>query len=249
MARLQGSFSRSYNRRHRFLGRLWQSRYRARVIDSEEYFRQVVAYVHLNPVAAGIVSDPADFVFSGHREVIGACQQHVIDRQATLRSFGSPPQLSAADNYLGWLRDMVEARWADREVTELPWWAQARDDDEIAEARRHPMATTFENLRFVEELAELDLSEFAARMAAASGYSISDLSSRSRDVVLTLGRVEFCSLAIGRYRFNVRDVSTLLCKHRNSITKWLNRGLRLERADPDVKARLDHLDSHISHRN
>jgi len=111
------------------------------------------------------------------------------------------------------------------------------------------MATTFENLRLVEERAELDLSEFAARMAAASGFSISDLSSRSRDVVLTLGRVEFCSLAIGRYRFNVRDVSTLLCKHRNSITKWLNKGLRLERADPDFKARLDHLDSHISHRN
>ena len=44
MARLQGSFSRAFNRRHRFLGRLWQSRYRALVIDSEDYFRQVVAY-------------------------------------------------------------------------------------------------------------------------------------------------------------------------------------------------------------
>ena len=59
MARLQGSVSRSYNRRHRFLGRLWQSRYRARVIDSEDYYRQVIAYVHLNPVAAGVVTDPA----------------------------------------------------------------------------------------------------------------------------------------------------------------------------------------------
>ncbi|TFG39440.1 MAG: transposase, partial [Candidatus Aminicenantes bacterium] len=62
MARLQGSVSRNYNRRHRFLGRLWQSRYRARVIDSNEYFRQVIAYVHLNPVSAGIVNDPAEYV-------------------------------------------------------------------------------------------------------------------------------------------------------------------------------------------
>ena len=39
MARLQGRISRSHNRRHRYLGRLWQSRYRARVIDCELYFR------------------------------------------------------------------------------------------------------------------------------------------------------------------------------------------------------------------
>jgi len=53
MARLQGRISRAHNRRHRYLGRLWQSRYRARVVDTNEYFRQVIAYVHLNPVSAG----------------------------------------------------------------------------------------------------------------------------------------------------------------------------------------------------
>jgi putative transposase len=65
MARLQGRVSRSYNRRHRFLGRLWQSRYRARVVDTDEDYRRVVAYGHLNPVSSGIVHDPADHVYSG----------------------------------------------------------------------------------------------------------------------------------------------------------------------------------------
>jgi hypothetical protein len=60
------------------------------------------------------------------------------------------------------------------------------------------------------------------------------------------GRIEFCTLAIGRYRLKVRDVATLLGKHRNSITNWLNSGLHLERADPDFKARLDHFDVAIS---
>ena len=98
MARLQGSVSRSYNRRHRFLGRLWQSRYRARVIDSDEYFRQVIAYVHLNPVAAGIVNDPAEYVYSRHREVIATCRPHVIDRHATLRGFGTTHDKSPAED-------------------------------------------------------------------------------------------------------------------------------------------------------
>jgi hypothetical protein len=166
-----------------------------------------------------------------------------------LRSFGFPPHVSAAEDYLGWLREVAEAKWADHDVTELPWWSEARDDDDIAEPGRHPHATTFEGLPLAEKRAELELSEFANRLASSSGYSISDLSSRSRDPDLTLGRIEFCSLAIGRYRLNVRDVATLLCKHRNSATKWLNTGLRVESADPDFKARLDQLDAEISRRD
>lgn len=35
----------------------------------------------------------------------------------------------------------------------------------------------------------------------------------------------------------------------NSVAKWLNRGLRLERNDPGFKARVDHLDAAISERS
>ena len=73
MQRLQSNVARKFNRRRKYLGRLWQSRYRARLIDSQDYFRQVVSYVHLNPVAAAIVDDPADYANSGHREIIGRC--------------------------------------------------------------------------------------------------------------------------------------------------------------------------------
>jgi len=75
------------------------------------------------------------------------------------------------------------------------------------------------------------------------------MSSRSRNVDHTRRRIEFSTLAIGRYRLKVCDVAALLNKHRNSVTKWLNMGLRLESKDPDFKARLDHLDAAISRRN
>lgn len=98
MARLQGSFSRAYNRRHRYLGHLRQSRYRARAIDTKEYFRQVVAYVHLNPVSARIVDDPAASVYSGHREITGACKPHLIDRRVVLYGFDDPVAASPAES-------------------------------------------------------------------------------------------------------------------------------------------------------
>ena len=245
MARLQGSVSRNYNRRHRILGRLWQSRYRARVIDSEEYFRQVIAYVHLNPVTAGIAKDPADYVHSGHREIIGACRPFIVDRRATLRSFSNTPNLSPAEDYLGWVRDIAQAQWAVQHVSELPWWVQAASDDEIADPYRHP-ARSFDGRALAEARVELEFGEFIARMETVCKFSLADLSSRSRDSILTRKRIELATLAVGRYRLRVCDISALLRKHPNTVAKWLNRGLRLERTNPGFKARLDHLDAAIS---
>jgi len=249
MARLQGSVSRNFNRRHRILGRLWQSRYRARVIDSEEYFRHVIAYVHLNPVTAGIANDPADYVYSGHRELIGACQPYIVDRTVTLRSFGNTPNVSPADDYLAWVRDVAEARWAAQHVSELPWWVQAANDDEIAEAHRHPAARSFDGRALAEARVELEFGEFVTRMETVGALSLVDLSSRYRGSAITRQRIELVTLAIGRYRLRVCDIATLLRKHPNSVAKWLNKGLRLERIEPGFKARLDHLDAAISKRS
>ena len=246
MARLQGSVSRNYNRRHRLLGRLWQSRYRARVIDSGEYFRQVIAYVHLNPVTAGIAKDPADYVLSGHRELIGARRPYVVDRCAALRSFSNTPNLSPAEEYLAWLRDVAEARWSKQRVPDLPWWAQAANDDEIADPERHPAARSFDGRVLTDDRVSLEFSEFVARMEAATGFPLADLCSRSRGATLTRHRIEFVTLAIVRYKLRVCDVAAFVDKHPNSVAKWLNKGLRLERTDPTFKARIDHLDATLS---
>jgi REP element-mobilizing transposase RayT len=249
MARLQGSFSRAYNRRHRYLGRLWQSRYRARVIDTDEYFRQVVAYVHLNPVSARIVDDPAAYVYSGHREIIGACSPHLIDCRAVLYGFDEPVAASPAENYLHWVRGVAEARWAAEPTSELPWWRGAADEDQIADPQRHADARMFNGLELAEERLELTLEELVDRLQDLDLVSVERLSSRSRGAELTLLRAEFAALAIGRYQARTCDVAALLNKHPNSITKWLNRGLLLGRDDPTFKRRVDKLDEAVSRRD
>ena len=83
-------------------------------------------------------------------------------------------------------------------------------------------------------------------MERLTGLALAELSSRSRSANLTRGRIEFATLAVGRYRLKIFDIAALLDKHPNSITKWLNKGLRLEREDPEFKNRLDHLDAAIS---
>ncbi len=79
MRTLQGTFSKAFNRRWNRTGPLWQSRYQTRLVDSQRYFEQLVFYIHLNPVRAGLAEDPADYVFSGHRELLGKVHDPIID--------------------------------------------------------------------------------------------------------------------------------------------------------------------------
>ena len=177
---------------------------------------------------------------------MGLCRPRVVNSSETLRRFDTSAEAEPADDYLTGLRNAARARWFTPNLAKLPWSADAKHDDEIVDARRHPSAKTFDGHTPAEERAALGVFEFAARMEPHSGLLVADLASRRRGHTLTRGRIEFSALAIARYGLRVRDVSFLLRKHPNSITKWLNRGLRLENQDPDFRERLDALDSRMS---
>lgn len=159
-----------------------------------------------------------------------------------------PPGLSPAKDYLSWVQDIADAPRAAQSIHELPWWAETAHDDQIAYAHRHPGATAFDGQPLAEDRLELEFGEFVERLVTVSGILLEDLASRAKHSALTKQRIELATLAIGRFGLRVRDVAALTRKHLKSVTKWLNRGLCLERDDPDFKARLDTLDGAISRR-
>ena len=48
-------------------GTLWEGRYRATVVDSEQYVLTLMRYIELNPVRAGMVRQPGDYPWSSHQ--------------------------------------------------------------------------------------------------------------------------------------------------------------------------------------
>ena len=127
-------------------------------------------------------------------------------------------------------------------------WTPANHVDEIATVDQHPETEKFDGQRLAEERAQLDLLEFADRFESASGYDLGELASRHRSMRHITGRTVFCVLAVSRYGLRACDIAALLRKGRNSVTRWLNQGLRRENDDPGFVARLDSLDSAISRR-
>lgn len=64
-------YTRYINKKKSQIGHLFQGRYKAILIDVDSYLLELVRYLHLNPVRAKLVTNPADYNWSGHNSYIG----------------------------------------------------------------------------------------------------------------------------------------------------------------------------------
>jgi putative transposase len=67
MQSLGRRYVRMVNQRYRRTGTLWEGRYRAAPLDSDEYFFACCRYIEMNPVRAKMVAHPRDYPHSSHR--------------------------------------------------------------------------------------------------------------------------------------------------------------------------------------
>ena len=71
MQNLSFRYTRWVNWRQHRSGHLFQGRYKAVMIEADEYLLQLVGYLHLNPVRTGMVNKPDDYPWSSQRAYIG----------------------------------------------------------------------------------------------------------------------------------------------------------------------------------
>jgi putative transposase len=71
MHRLKGTYAQWFNWRHGLDGHLFQGRYHAIAVVSDWHLLELMRYVALNPVRAGMCMSPADWQWSSYGAVIG----------------------------------------------------------------------------------------------------------------------------------------------------------------------------------
>jgi len=74
MRSLLTGYAGVFNRRHRRTGHLFQNRYKSIVVEEEPYFLELVRYLHLNPLRAGVVPGLralAKYPYCGHAALCG----------------------------------------------------------------------------------------------------------------------------------------------------------------------------------
>ena len=89
MKRLLTGHAVYFNKRHQRSGHLFQNRYKSFVCEEDPYLLELVRYIHLNPLRAGIVKDLTElgrYPWSGHSAIMGLNKN---EWQKVGRSFAS----------------------------------------------------------------------------------------------------------------------------------------------------------------
>ena len=89
MRQLNGVYTQLFNRRHRRIGHVFQGRYKAILVERDAYLIELMRYVVLNPVRAGMVGDAADWPWSSYGAMVGSAPRpEWLQTEWTLAQFG-----------------------------------------------------------------------------------------------------------------------------------------------------------------
>ena len=110
MRKVLTGYAVTFNRRHRRHGHLLQNRYKSILCDEDAYIHELVRYIHLNPLRAGLVKDLgelASYPYSGHSVLMAKKKRAWQDSDYVLKYFGKT-QREARRRYFSYVLKGVE---------------------------------------------------------------------------------------------------------------------------------------------
>ena len=109
MRRLLTGYAVSFNRRHKRTGHLFQNRYKSIVCEEEPYLLELIRYIHLNPLRAGMVASLEEldiYPWTGHAVLLGHRQLDGQETKSILKRFGKRVA-TARQNYRQFVADGI----------------------------------------------------------------------------------------------------------------------------------------------
>ncbi len=110
--RLHTAYSMYFNKKYERVGSVFQGRFKAKLVDSEEYLLHVSRYIHLNPLEIVRAQGPAlnsllAYPWSSLKEYADASLPHISDPNILLSYFASRNKPNSQQNYLTFVEDQL----------------------------------------------------------------------------------------------------------------------------------------------
>ena len=123
MQALGRRYVRWFNDRHHRTGTLWEGRFRATVIATDEYLLACMRYIELNPVRAGLSASPLEYRWSSNAHHVGRLIDPLIHDHGLFWGLGNTPferqsayqqlfDVPLAEEQLAVLRQATNRGWA-----------------------------------------------------------------------------------------------------------------------------------------
>lgn len=217
MRSLLTGYAGAFNRRHRRSGHVFQNRYKSVVVEEEPYFLELVRYLHLNPLRAGVVKDLHaldQYPWSGHAPLVGRRSNPWQDREGVLGRFASSPRRAQAQYRAFIAEGMGQGRRPELQggglVRSLGGWQAVKAlrrgrerwaaDERILGSSAFVEAIQREAAPLVRPTAHgaprVTIPDLLSRCAAAWGVSPTELVSGSRRRVVAQARAVGSFLAV-----------------------------------------------------
>ena len=97
MRHLNGVYTQRYNRNHDYDGQLFRGRYKAILVEEDNYLLELVRYIHRNPLRAGIVDKIEQYPWSSHHGYLSSEKSTWLQKEFILKMFSSNDEKSCKD--------------------------------------------------------------------------------------------------------------------------------------------------------
>ena len=96
MRDLSTNYTKYFNGRHEKSGHLFQSRFKAVLVQKDRYLKEATRYIHCAPAIEGVVEDPAAYNWSSYPAYLGMAGQYglppIVDSGEVLEQFSADPK-------------------------------------------------------------------------------------------------------------------------------------------------------------
>lgn len=110
MQSLAVRYASYFNKKYDRIGHLFQDRFRSKVIENKAYLKNVIRYVHQNPVKAGICKID-EYNWSSYNEYINKTNENLIDKDLVLSLFDDNNTIQKFKEFMAY--DVKNNNWRD----------------------------------------------------------------------------------------------------------------------------------------
>jgi len=249
MRRLLTGYAVSFNRRHFRHGHLFQNRYKSILCEEDAYLKELVRYIHLNPLRAGLVEDLKElgsYPNSGHSVLMSKKKRGWQDRDYVLRYFGKGER-EAKNSYLSFVSEGVGAGRRPELVGGglvrcVGGWKglkELRDSGERVRGDERILGGSEFVERVLRESNEewerksllrqrgVDLNRLLDRVADHFGVGIEDLKSVSKIPAIANARTVLCYLGVRKLGLTSASIAKELGMSPSAVSKAIQRAPKL----------------------
>jgi putative transposase len=245
MRRLLTGYAVYFNREHNRTGHLFQNRYKSIVCEEEPYLLELMRYIHLNPLRAGLVDDLAgldSYPWSGHSVLMGKRRLDAQELKEILSRFGKMVQ-KARSTYRQFIADGVSAGHRDelvggglkrsllKSVEEEGW--ESFDERILGSGEFVDSLQQHELLRD-RIISPISFSELVSRVASFLGLPVGAILRHGKAKPVSEARALVACLAIRELGFKGIEVGRELHLTSSGVSLALRRGELLIRCKPEL---------------